>query len=303
MNLVDEIKNSVRKGTILYRLIFINIAVFLLLSIGFVIVRLYTPGVSLTELRELFNNNIVKYLMVPSVPEELLRRPWTIITYMFTHYQFLHILFNMLMLYWFGIIFMQYLSSRQLLSTYIMGGLAGALLYILFINGFPGLREYLGGAMLGASAAIMAIVVAISVYVPNYTLNLLILGPVKLKYIAIAFVTMDIIMIASDNAGGNIAHLGGAIYGFLFINQLRKGRDIGNWVNMLLDWIVTRFKPRPKLNVAYRKSTKKVSDEEFNRNKILQQKEVDRILDKIAKAGYESLTKQEKETLFKMSNK
>src|SRR5512133_2587205 len=236
MNLVDEIKNSVRNGNILYRLIFVNIAVFLLLSIGFVIARLYTPGVSLTELRDIFNNNIVKYLMVPSVPEELLHRPWTIITYMFTHYQFLHILFNMLMLYWFGIIFMQYLSSRQLLSTYIMGGLAGALLYILFINGFPGLREYLGGAMLGASAAIMAIVVAISVYVPNYTLNLLILGPVKLKYIAIAFVTMDIIMIASDNAGGNIAHLGGAIYGFLFISQLRKGRDIGNWVNILLDW-------------------------------------------------------------------
>jgi hypothetical protein len=190
-----------------------------------------------------------------------------------------------------------------LLSTYILGGLAGAVLYIIFINGFPGLRQYLGGAMLGASASIMAIVVAISLYVPNYTIYLFFLGPVRLKYIAIAFVIMDILMIASDNAGGNIAHLGGAVYGFWFISRLKKGSDTGGWISKLLDKIVTLFKPRPRLNITYRKATRHVSDEEFNRKKINQQKEIDRILDKIAKAGYESLTKSEKETLFKMSNK
>jgi hypothetical protein len=113
---------------------------------------------------------------------------------------------------------------------------------------------------------------------------------------------MDVLMIASDNAGGNIAHLGGAIYGFWFISRLRKGKDSGNWMNRIIDKIVAIFKPRPRLNVSYRKA-KRVSDEDYNRKKISQQKEVDRILDKIAKGGYESLTKSEKETLFKMSNK
>jgi hypothetical protein len=198
---------------------------------------------------------------------------------------------------------MQYLTARQLLSTYILGGLAGALMYIIFINGFPGLREYLGGSMLGASASIMAIVLAISFYVPDYTLYLLFLGPVRLKYIAIAFVTIDILMIASDNAGGNIAHLGGAIYGYWFITRFRKGHDIGNWLNILLDKFFALFKRRPKLNVSYRKSNKHVTDQEYNRQKIIEQREIDNILDKIAKAGYESLTKKEKETLFRMSGK
>lgn len=303
MSVLDEIKTTFRKGNILYRLIFINVAVFVLLGLMFVLLRLFTPGSTLAGLRIMFNDTVLKNLMVPSVPGELLHRPWTIITYMFTHFSFWHILFNMLVLYWFGKIFMQYLTARQLLSTYILGGLAGALMYIIFINGFPGLREYLGGSMLGASASIMAIVLAISFYVPDYTLYLLFLGPVRLKYIAIAFVTIDILMIASDNAGGNIAHLGGAIYGYWFITRFRKGHDIGNWLSILLDKFFVLFKRRPKLNVSYRKSNKHVTDQEYNRQKIIEQREIDNILDKIAKAGYESLTKKEKETLFRMSGK
>ena len=246
MSVLDEIKTTFRKGNILYRLIFINVAVFVVLGLMFVLLRLFTPGSTLAGLRIMFNDTVLKNLMVPSVPGELLDRPWTIITYMFTHFSFWHILFNMLILYWFGKIFMQYLTARQLLSTYILGGLAGALMYIIFINGFPGLREYLGGSMLGASASIMAIVLAISFYVPDYTLYLLFLGPVRLKYIALAFVIIDILMIASDNAGGNIAHLGGAIYGYWFITRFRKGHDIGNWLNILLDKFFALFKPPPK---------------------------------------------------------
>jgi membrane associated rhomboid family serine protease len=303
MTLVTEIKSWLRKGSIVYRLIFINVAVFMILGIWFVGLRLFTPGVSLPALRLSFNDQIVKFLMVPSLPLELLTRPWTVITYMFTHTNIWHILFNMLMLYWFGRIFIQYLTGKQLLSTYLLGGLLGAILYIIFINSFPGLREYLGGSMLGASAAIMAIVVAISFYVPNYTIYLFFFGPVRLKYIAIAFVLIDVLMIASDNAGGNIAHLGGALYGFWFTSNLKKGRDAGRWLNNLIDKLVVLFKPRPKLNVTYRKPAKHVSDLEYNRRKLNEQKEIDRILDKIAKAGYDSLTKSEKETLFKMSNK
>ncbi len=302
MNMVDEIKLSFRKGNILYRLIFINVAVFVLLGLIFVVLRLFTPGTSLGDLRACYSDAFLKYLMVPSVPGELLARPWTVITYMFTHFNFLHILFNMLMLFWFGRIFLQYLTGRQLLSTYLLGGLAGALFYILFVNGFPGLREHLGSSMLGASASIMAIVIAISFYVPDYTLYMLFIGPVRLKYIALAFIILDVLMIASYNAGGHIAHLGGAVYGYWFITRFRKGHDIGNWVNILLDKIAGLFKPRPRLNVSYRKSSGRLSDEEYNRNKVAEQKEIDRILDKIAQGGYESLTKKEKETLFKMSS-
>jgi membrane associated rhomboid family serine protease len=303
MNLVNEIKNSFRNGNILYRLIFINIAVFVILGVWFVILRLFTPGVTLDYLRMTFDNRFVHYLMIPSLPSELLSKPWTIVTYMFTQTNLWHVLFNMLVLYWFGKIFLQYLSGNQLLSTYLLGGIFGAFLYIIFINAFPGLRGYLGGNMLGASAAVMAIVVAISFYVPNYTIHMLFIGPVRLKYLAAGFILIDILLIASDNAGGNIAHLGGALYGFLFIYRLKKGQETGAWVSSIVNKTATLFKRKPKLNVAYRKPTGKISDEEYNRGKIQQQKEIDRILDKIAKGGYESLSKSEKETLFKMSDK
>jgi membrane associated rhomboid family serine protease len=303
MNLAGEIKQAYRKGDVLFRLIYINIVLFVLIRLGFVFYRLFTSGVSLTELQIYYTDNVMKYLEVPSRMDELLARPWTVITYMFAHFSFMHILFNMLVLYWFGRIFMQYLTGRQLLTTYLIGGLAGALLYLIFLNGFPGLRIPLGVTMLGASAAIMAIVVAISAYAPDYTLNLLFIGPVKLKYIALFYIVLDVLMIASDNSGGNIAHLGGAMYGLLFTSQFKKGRDPGKWLNRILDFLFNLFRPRPKLNVTYRKNAPHISDFDYNRNKVAQQKEIDRILDKIARAGYESLTKQEKEILFSMSDK
>jgi membrane associated rhomboid family serine protease len=303
MNLADEIKLSFRKGNTLFRLIYINVAVFVLAGLIFVCYRLFTPGISLDELRAHYTDNVLKYLMVPSVPGDLLYRPWTLVTYMFTHFNFLHILFNMLMLFWFGRIFLQYLTGQQLLSTYLIGGLAGAALYMIFLNGFPGLQENLGSSMLGASAAIMAVVIAISFYVPDYTLYMLFIGPVKLKYIALFFIILDVLMIASYNAGGHIAHLGGAIYGYWFISRYKKGRDAGKWLNTLLSKLQSLFRPRPKLSITYRKGAKTVSDHEYNKNKNYQQKEIDHILDKIAKAGYDSLTKQEKEILFSMSDK
>ncbi len=299
MNLAGEIKQAYRKGDILFRLIFINIALFILIRLGFVVYRLAIPGVT----QDFFTDTILKYLMVPSRPDELLMRPWTLVTYMFTHFGFMHILFNLLILYWFGRIFLQYLTGRQLLTTYLIGGLAGAILYIIFLNSFPGLRLPLGAAMLGASAAIMAIVIAISAYAPDYTLNLLFIGPVKLKYIALFYIILDVLMIASDNAGGNISHLGGALYGFWFTSQYKKGWDTGKWLNRFMDFVFNLFRRRPKLNVTYRKNTPHISDFDYNKNKIAQQKEIDRILDKIARAGYESLSKQEKEILFSMSDK
>jgi membrane associated rhomboid family serine protease len=299
MNLVDEIKQSFREGGVLTRLIYINIAVFVVTGLVFVVYRLVTPDITLAALQDSYTRNVLKYLMVPSLPRELLMRPWTVVTYMFTHFNFLHVLFNMLMLYWFGKIFLQYLNGRQLVRTYLIGGLAGALLYVLFLNGIPGLQEHLGSSMLGASASIMAIVVAITFLAPDYTLYMMFIGPVKLKYITLAFVILDVLMMASYNAGGHIAHLGGALYGWWFSARFKKGKDAGKWLDVIVEEITGLLKPRPKLSVSYRKDARHLRDEEYNQNKKEQQKEIDRILDKIAKGGYDNLTRQEKETLFK----
>jgi hypothetical protein len=205
------------------------------------------------------------------------------------------------MLYWFGRIFLQFFSPRQFLSTYLIGGIAGALFFILLFNIIPGLYQFLGTRMLGASAAVMAIVIATAFYMPDYNIYLLFIGQVKLKYVALFMLLLDVLFIASYNAGGHIAHLGGAIYGYYFTMMVKKGRDPGKWINTILDSMVTLLRPRPKLNVTYRSKAKYMSDEEYNKEKADMQKEIDKILDKIASSGYDSLTKKEKETLFKMN--
>jgi len=306
MAIWDEIKNSFRRGTILTKLIYINLTVFLAVNIGYVFYALFnTLGDSTGDLRYYFMENWISYLMVPASLSELILKPWTLATYMFLHFSFLHILFNLLWLYVFGRIFLQYLTEKQLLSTYILGGLSGAFLFILSYNVFPGLRSAVNVAeMLGASAGVMAVAMAISFYTPNYSIYLPFIGPVKLKYIAIFFIVTDILQIASYNAGGHIAHLGGVIYAYFFILQLQRGKDVGHGFNRLIDNIVTLFSGRRRrMKVTYKKSVKDMTGMEYNRRQAKTQAEIDRILDKIAKSGYDSLTKKEKETLFKMSGK
>ncbi len=306
MAILDEIKHSFRRGTILTKLIYINLAVFLVANVAYVLYALFNARAgSAGDLRYYFMENWISYLMVPASLSKLILKPWTLFTYMFLHFSFLHILFNLLWLYVFGRIFLQYLTEKQLFSTYILGGFSGALLFILSYNVFPGLMASVDVAeMLGASAGVMAIAMAISFYAPNYSIYLIFLGPVKLKYIAIFFIITDILQIASYNAGGHIAHLGGVIYAYFFILQLRRGKDMGYGFNRLIDNIVTFFSGRKRrMKVTYKKSARDMSDMEYNRRKAKMQDEIDRILDKIAKSGYDSLTKKEKETLFKMSGK
>lgn len=302
--IVDEIKESFRKGSVLTKLIYINLGVFLLVNLAFVIFFLGASGLGgFQAKRHYFDAQFLTYLQLPASLSSLLYKPWTLFTYMFLHFDFLHILFNMIMFFWFGRIFMQYLTERQLLNTYLLGGLAGGVLYVIAFNIFPGLMEMTGEVeLLGASAAITAIIIAISVYAPNYAVYIPIAGPVKLKYLAIIFFVIDLILVASDNSGGYISHIGGAIYGFIFALQLRKGKDMGKSFGKVMDSVAGLFKPRTRLRVSYKKSAKEMDDMEYNRSKADQQREIDRILDKIAKSGYDSLTKKEKETLFKMSN-
>lgn len=302
MSIADEIKDSFKTGSVLTRLIYINLGVFL--AVNIVLIFFFLLGVNNIEtLNIYFHKKVLTYMMVSADLTKLIFKPWTLITYMFLHSNFWHILFNIIWLFLFGRIFLRYLHEKLMLSTYILGGISGALLFILLYNIFPGMKN-LPDEMLGASAGVMAVAMTICFYVPNFTVYVPLIGPVKLKYIAIFFIITDIMQIASYNAGGHIAHLGGAIYGYFFVQQYKRGKNPGRGVNNLIDSIAVLFKPQKRrMKVSYKRNAKEMTDMEYNKYKSQTQEEVDRILDKIAKTGYDSLSKKEKETLFKMGSK
>ncbi len=290
MNIIDELKDSFRQGSILTKFIYLNIGVFVAVKIVQIFLYLFnTPGDTM---------NLLKWLAVSADLSEVIKRPWTVITYMFLHENFIHILFNLLWFYWFGKIFLEYFEQKKLAGVYILGGLAGAVLYILSFNIFPVFGSILHNSLaLGASASVMAIVIAVSFYVPDHTVHMMFFGQIKIKYLAIAVFLLTSVFDFSTNTGGKIAHIGGALFGYLFTYQYRNGKDITRGVNRFTDAVVSYFKPRKKMKVTYKRPK---TDMEFNRERAEKQKEIDGILDKISKGGYESLTKKEKEILFKM---
>lgn len=302
-SVTEEFKNTFRQGSALTRLIIVNILVFASIKIIMLFFFLFnTQGEAINEL--------IRWFAVPAGIKVLIFRPWTLITYMFLHENLWHILFNMLWLYWFGKIFLEYLGSKKLFSTYILGGMSGAVLYILAFNIFPVFGDILPYSFaLGASASVLAIVVAISTFIPNYSLYLMFIGPVKIKYIAIFSVILDILSIEGGNPGGHIAHLGGALFGYFYIKKLQKGNDLAKGFNKLTDNLVSYFySSKTRMNVVHPPSAGKGSkrykpDEDYNTQKAANQQRMDEILDKISKSGYESLTKEEKEILFKLSNR
>ena len=295
MDIWGDIKQTFKQGSIITRLIYINIAVFLMVRIIMVIFSLFKVDLQLLQ-----------WLALPSDIATLASRPWTLITYMFLHYDFIHILFNLLWLYWFGKIFLMYFDEKKLLGTYFMGGLCGGILYIAAYNIFPAFESIAqSGILLGASASIIAIVIASAVYAPNYSVHLFpisaLFGPVKIIWIAAISVLIYFIGITGTNGGGNIAHLGGAFWGFLYMSQLKKGNDFMGQFNNWLFNIEKLFKKRGKMRVTYRRNTTpKMSDWEYNKKKKAEKENINEILDKISKTGYDSLTKREKEILFKM---
>lgn len=296
MTIIDDLKQQYKTGTALIKFIFINVAVFVLVHIIGLLIYFFTgvPGSSM----------VASWLALPADIGQLILKPWSIITYMFLHEGFLHIAFNMLILYFGGQIFLQFLDAKKLIGTYILGGISGGLLYILTFNIFPVFSGIVSGALaLGASASVMAVLIAIAAYVPNYTVRLLFLGNVKLKYIALFYVIMDIISIPQGNSGGHIAHLGGAFFGFYFVYRLRSGKDITVGVNRLLNYIAHLFSSKRKMKVVYKNPGKTKSDVAYNAQKAANQQKIDAILDKISKSGYDSLTKEEKAILFDASKK
>ena len=290
------------KNNGLYKIIAINLLAFVVLMV----LRVFlTIGGSESTYR-----TIISFFMMPAAIPQFLMQPWTIISYMFLHEGFLHIIFNLLFLYWFGLLVQEYLGSRKLVNLYILGGIAGGLLYMILYNIAPYFSDRVDGAlMLGASAGVYAIVVAAATLRPDTEFQLILIGPVKIKYIAIFYVLVAFANSAGANAGGELAHLGGAALGFIYILQLNKGVDLGKPVQAVGVFFEKLFSQKPNVKVTYRrdresarKNPTKSTSGTGSANRSTQE-EIDRILDKIADKGYDNLTKEEKRKLFDFSNK
>jgi membrane associated rhomboid family serine protease len=294
MNLLEDLKYQFRqKENGLTKIILINVIVYITGTILWV----FSKGFGNMTIFNLIYIN----LHLPAHFIDFIHRPWSLATYFFSHTipNPFHILGNMLGLYWFGRLVSEYLGNRRLISLYILGGLAGAAIYLLLYNFVPYFmqRAPLYG-MIGASASVYAVIVAAATLLPDYYFHLVFIGPVRIKYIAAFFIFVSFIGSVGMNAGGNLAHLGGALLGYVFVKQLKNGRDLGKPISAVSAFINKLF-TRRKFKVSYRNS-----DKNFNyEDKEPDQKEIDAILDKISKSGYSSLTKREKERLFRASSK
>jgi len=268
-----------RSGNPLFFYIGINTIIFVFTALIALVAFLTRSNIDVYDM-------VRAYFALPASVPKLPERFYTVFTYMFFHDGFFHLFFNMLGLFWFGQVFMNFLKSRQFHFVFIAGGLAGALFFIAGMNIFPVFSDGLGGiTVIGASGCVMAIIVATATLVPNYAFFLLFLGEVKIKYLALAYFILDILALGSANAGGSFAHIGGAVLGFTYIKMLQKGSD---WSKI--------FEKKPKLRVV--KNEQPIKKTTF---KGVSQKEVDEILDKISQSGYDQLTATEKEKLFKAS--
>lgn len=299
--MLEEFKNAFQRYNNAHvQLIIINVVIFMLMGVLFVLAKMTGTPQIFTIVYDQFT--------LPSMLSEFIKEPWTLLTYSFAHYfnfngndvGIFHILMNMLVFYWFGRLFVEYLGSDKLIALYVLGGLAGGLLYIGMYNTIPFFIAQ-PSILVGASASVYAVVVAVATLLPNYTFFLLFLGPVRIKYIAAFFIAISFLSSVGSNAGGNIAHLGGALIGFVYMKQLQSGINWGNWITITIDWFKDLFKPRARVKVSYRKEND--AQQKSKGKPSVSQDELDAILDKISAGGYESLTKEEKEKLFNASKK
>lgn len=291
----EDLKQQFNQGNMLTRIILVNIGVFVVINL----VLVFTPGGNYYS--------IIRPIALDSEWFYVLTHLWGILTHMFLHTAFWHILWNMILLYWFGRILGDLLGDQRVLPLYLMGGLAGGLAFFLYAN-VTGGHTY----AIGASGAVMAVIVATGVIAPDYNLRLILIGDVKLKYIVAVLLFLDIIGAGgTDNTGGHFAHLGGAFFGYFFATQLKNGNDLAIPVNNLLDKLKAIFggfasKRRRGPRVAYKnpnagkKATKSKTKTTTDPS---HQEHLDKILDKIKQTGYDSLTEEEKEFLFNASKK
>lgn len=301
--ILDDFKNAWHKpNNGLVQLIIINISVF----VGLGIIAVFS---TLSGLDGVFAFAF-KQFTIPAPIGEFITRPWTIITYAFAHSfsNLWHIIMNMLFLYWFGRVFVDFLGSQKLINLYVMGAIAGGVTYLLAYNLIPfyAERATMFDGMIGASAAVYAVTVATATYWPDHKFYLLFLGPVKISYVAAFVIFTSLLGTIGSNAGGNLAHLGGALIGFIYAKQLTKGVEMGTWVFKIMEFVKSFFVHKPKIKVSHRQKTTssaKRSSSPSATKTDFSQAEIDKILDKISEKGYDSLTKAEKEKLFNASKK
>lgn len=283
-----------RGGTILMKIIYINATLFVGSNLILLFLMLFGIG----------GGSWMEWFYLPSNLQELLYRPWTVVTYMFFHKDIWHIVMNMLWFYWFGTIFLTHFNERTLGGLYFLGGLFGAIIFLLAYNLFPYFAPFSNSSiLLGASASVLAVVVATAMRLPNMEVRMILLGSVKLKWIALAIVAIDLFSITSNNAGGHWAHLGGAFAGYIFSIQWRSGRDITSQFSRLIDRVVNLFDCKPKMKVKYNQARRPESDMDYRERKQREGAEIDQILDKIKKSGYATLSAEEKRKLFEAGNR
>ena len=303
--LFDDFRSEFSKpNNTLVQLILVNTVVFLVLLLA---------KVGFTMGQELDTYYLIRsQLMIPGGIVDFLHKPWTLFTYFFAHDEIFHILYNMLFLYWFGRLIDEYLGNRRLVGLYIMGGLAGGLLYLLMYNTVPYFQVSSESArMLGASAAAFSVAVGAATLLPNYTFHLLFFGAVRIKYIVFFFIIMSVAQSAGSNAGGNLAHLGGALMGFCYVKLLQNGTDLGRPIYWVMEGWSNMLRPKPAVKVSYRQrssasaqtSPYATAGAQPSTLSTPDQDEVDTILDKISRSGYESLTREEKQKLFRASQR
>lgn len=289
---LNELKITFSTNNATMKLLMINVAVFVLYNIIFVTELFFNSNAPVSSL-------ISRNLSLPSSFSLVIYKPWSYFTYMFFHTDVFHILFNMLALYWIGNLFEEYLGSKKLVAVYIVSGLCGGLLFQLAYNTLPLFSSVAAGSQLiGASAGIVGLMVATAVLIPNHEVMLILLGQVKLKWLVIVLVLLFYFNIPKSNAGGEISHLGGALFGYLFMIYLRKGTDLTKWMQNILGIFTNERKTKMRIL-----EKTKLNDEQYNQRKKIMEETVDSILDKINKSGYNSLTKEEKDILYRASNR
>jgi len=283
MNFIEKLKYRFKSANIVEQIIYVNVALLLFTS-------LFEAFASLMIWNEQF---IFDWFALPVDFQELISTPWSLITHAFLHGGFLHLLFNMIALYYFGNLFLDFFSKKQFINYYILGILGGGVVFMISYTYFPALKDT-STSLVGASAGITAILVGLATKIPNYGMNFRFIGSVKLWYIAVGFILLDIIQLRVSNTGGHLAHLGGAIVGFLLTTYLQPNKNSKSIFS-------GKFKSKKEktLKTVYKKNNGPI----ISKNNAGKQEKIDAILDKISKSGYETLTKEEKEFLFSVGKK
>ena len=285
-SLTQDIQDKLKRLNVFEKIIIINVVIYIL-------------GWFISRLNNVHREDSLLWLELPKGFSEFIVKPWSIITYGFTHYAFFHILFNLLVLYFVSRTMVNLFSTKLSLNIYFLGIIVGGLAYLLTYNILPESYSSGVGALVGASAGVRALLLFICAYMPNREARFFTVS-IKLWHIGLILVILDFIGLFSINQGGNVAHMGGNLLGYIYAVQLQKGTDIGKGFQRIVDSIANLFKPKSPLKTVHKSKRKpfaghnKSEFSEFNK-----QKRIDLILDKISKSGYESLTKEEKDFLFK----